>query len=862
MPFNRAKSIQQIYDEVRDYDLVLVPDAPLARAINRRLDEPTFGTFAAAPRLISGRQGKTTEDRFAFLNVIHQTDYSWKSVAYAIGNILQCWEHQGHVDSVLEYDEYADATTKEVVEIMAELQTTSKQLSSYNVPENKSVAVVGLDQFTKLERAILPSEYDTFELFTSESFDHPPFHIFDSPAEIVDSLLDTITAENAENVAIVLNSSSRYSSLVESALESAEIPFYGGPGFIDNSAHRGFLQLLRTSFRGQDTTVNDVRPLVSQLGIDIDINDSEKRLSTLNDPELDWLQTFFEKIEGLTFIEALSEYESQLGQPLPKFKKELQKLGLAGEAVSNDRIDDLAFYLQTYEVPVERNNEGVLLADAQSSGYVDRPVVFYLGIDQGWTHSAPQRPWVDAKSQADRYISQFKLLLQSGTDQYYLVQDTDGGQPVTPCLYFNELLDSEFERFSDLPSAEYTRTASTDGQGFEKESFDIESDTVTHFSQSSLNNYVNCPRDYFFGELIDSPDKDYFREGNLLHDFAEFYVNYPEFVDNDVLTEITDIIVDEVRAFHVEDETPLRRRMYEIGLAIIKEFLDTNTPTNGDFLTPSSGFGKNFFAEYFDKTLDMPTTERWFENDELNIKGKIDLVHSPTTLLDYKKGRKKRETKVVRRSAIDPPADTPNFQAILYLTHYRTIQPGEQLEFTFFHILETLDDVIAGDADLADTLTTISYHPYTFDEFVEKRDAYDTLLDGYNDCVETFSDLGFAAYKDIMTELDFPATTDKEDLLNSEFATNFQTAVDAATSDNVDSQKGSSQAIKLLNGVRKKSFFKENLDAFENFIDNQLKTLNTLRDGEERFPIEGPGGEPNYRRVNHRDLILEGTSNE
>jgi len=858
MPFSRAKSVQQLYDEVQDYELVLVPDAPLARAINRRLDHPHFGTFATTPRLLAAGQRETTEDRLAFLDVIQETNHSWKATSYAIGNILQCWEHQGRVDSVLDYDAYADATAHEVVELMSELTTTSSQLTTYSIPEHKSVAVIGPDQFTQLEQSILPTNYDTFELFTTDEFDYPPFHTFDSSTEIVQSLLDTITAENAENVAVVLDSSSRYSSLVESAFEAGDIPFYGGPGFIDNAAHRGYLQLLRGSFRGSDVTIGDIKPLLAQLGLAVGIDDDEKRLAAVDSPEVEWLQSLYTDIDELTFEDVLTRYESQIGQSLPQLRQELKQLGLDSLLLSRSHVDDLSFYLQTYEVPIDHDNEGVLLADAKSSGYVDRPVVFYLGLDEGWTHSAPQRPWVDTETQINRYIAQFQLLLQSGDDQYYLVEDTAGGQPVTPCLYFNELLDTDFERFSDLPSTEYRRTTQTDGRGFETESFDVGAESVTNLSQSSLNSYVNCPRDYFFGKIVDGPDKDYFREGNLLHDFAEFYVNHPDYVDDEVCTEIVDVIVDEVKPFYADDDTPLRRRTYEIGVETIMDFLDSNPPTDCEFLTPNSGFGENFFAEYFDMSLDAPTTERWFENDALGIKGKIDLVHSPTTLLDYKKSSKKRETQVVKRSAIDPPADTPNFQAILYLTHYRTVRPDEKLEFTFFHFLETLEDVIAGDADLADTLTTITYYPYTFDEFVGSRDAYDTLLDGYNDCRETFDDLGFTAYSDIVSQLQFPATTDKEELLNSEFAAKFETAVDAATSDSVDAQKGSSQAIRALNGVRGRAFFKEDLDAFETFINDQLAELNDRRKNGHRFPIEGPAGEPNYRRVNHRDLLLEG----
>jgi len=862
MSFHRAKSVQQLYERVAAYDLVLVPNLPLATALNRRLDEPHFGKFATTPRQLVGTFEAAAEDRRAFLELIEDTDHNWKAVSYAIGNVLQCWQHHGDVEAILEYEEYAASTARDVVAKLSELETTSQQLSTYSIPAEKSVAVVGHDQFTELERSILPTEYDAVDIFTDEAFDHPPFHIFESPSEIIESLLDTITAENAANVAVVLDSGSHYSSLVESAFEAAEIPFYGGPGFTDMAVHRAYLQLLRAGFRGSATTVGDLKPLLTQLGIEVATSDDEKRLNSVDHDDLAWVQSLLSEMQDRTFESVLDEFETQADRSLAQFREELAALGLTDKAVTQDRVDDLEFYLQTYEVPVDRDNEGVLLADAKSSGFVDRPVVFYLGMDDGWTQSAPQRPWVDAEAQIDRYLAQFQLLLQSGSQQYYLVEDTAGGQPVTPCLYFSELLETEFERFSDLSSTEYTRTIASGGDGFERENFDVDTETVTTVSQSSLNSFVNSPRDYFFSRLVDSPDKDYFREGNLLHDFAEFYVNHPDFVDQEIVSEVVDTIVEEVQPFYADSDRTLRRRTYEIGVETIIEFLDANPVTDGDFLTPNSGFGTNFFAEHFGKELDSPATERWFENDSLGIKGKIDLVHSPTALLDYKKGSKKRETQVVKRSAIDPPAETPNFQAILYLTYYRTVQPNEKLEFTFFHFLETLDDVIAGEADLSETLTTITYYPHTFDEFVGSRAAYDTLLDGYNDCVETSYTLGFSAYTEIMGQLSFPETTEKGELLDSAFAEEFETEIVAATSDSVDAEKGTEQAIRALNGVRRRAFFREDLDAFEAFIDDQLDDLNHYRSGASRFPIDGPAGEPNYRRVDNRDLLLEGESDD
>ena len=161
------------------------------------------------------------------------TDHDWKAVAYAIGNVLQCWEHQGSLDAILEYDAYVDETTREVVDIMRTLRTTSKQLTEYTIEDGQSVAVIGYDQLTNLERSILPDEFNRIDLFTDEAFDYPEFHVFQSATDIVTALLDTITAHNAEHVAVVLDSGSQYSSFVESALEAAEIPFCGGLEFIE-----------------------------------------------------------------------------------------------------------------------------------------------------------------------------------------------------------------------------------------------------------------------------------------------------------------------------------------------------------------------------------------------------------------------------------------------------------------------------------------------------------------------------------------------------------------------------------------------------------------------------------------------------
>lgn len=860
MALRQARSIDALYDDVADYDLVVVPDAPLASALNRRLDRPHLGTFAVTPRRLAAGRREAAEDRLAFLEVVDETDLNWKQIAYAIGNVLQCWEYQTDIEAILEYDRYADAATEQVVEIVADLDTTSRRLAEYTIDDDRSVAVVGPKLLTPLERSILPEDYDVFDPLQDRAFDLPPFRVFDSAAAIVDALLDAIDAENADDVAVVLDPESEYSTLVESALEAADVPFYGGPGFADEPEHRTLVQLLRAAHGGSDVRVEDVRPVLARLGRDVDVEHDRKRLHELDHPDVEWIADFCESVSDHTFEGTVRTYERRRDVSLDAFREELDSLGILDDRVTESGVDRLEFYLQTYEVPVDRDNEGVLLAGAKSAAFVDRPVVFYLGLDQDWTHSSPRRPWVDTDDEYERNVRQFQLLVQNGVQQYYLVRDSVGGQPVTPCFYFDELLDADFGRFGDLDSVTHSRTTRDRGSGFDRAPVGVPSEEVGTISQSSLNTYVNCPRDYLFDRIVDGPDEDYFAEGNLFHDFAEFYANHPDVVDGDVLDEVVEVMLAETRAFHRDVDRDLKRTRYRIGLETIVAFLDSDPPDFGGLDpddTERDHDGDNFFADHYGRPVDSPLTERWFENDELGLKGLIDLVHGPDHLVDHKSGHKKSEHSVVKHAGTDPPSDRPNFQAPVYLSHYRTVRPNARLKFTFFHFLEALDEAVVEDVTLEETRTSVTYHPTTFDEYASSEAAYEVLLDGYNDCRETFEDLGYDAYRDVMSNLSFPTTTERDELRASEFAEEFTAAVDRRTGDGVDAEKGADQAIRELDGVRKRTFFEEDLDRFEAFVEEQLSGLNRYRAGEDRFPIEGPAGEPNYRYVDHRDLLLD-----
>jgi len=226
----------------------------MASALNRRLDQPHFGPFAITPRRLAARRREQAEG-LAFPRT-HSDGGSQLEGGVACGREHpQCWEYQGTANAVLDYEQFATTATHTAVDCIGEMDTTSKRLTEYTIDADTSVAVVGFKQLTELERSILPSDYETVDPFTEESFNYPPFRILDSPAAIVDAVLHTVTPENANDVAVVLDAASQYSSLIESALEAADIPYYGGPGFTDNSSHRAFLQLLRHAHAGREILV-------------------------------------------------------------------------------------------------------------------------------------------------------------------------------------------------------------------------------------------------------------------------------------------------------------------------------------------------------------------------------------------------------------------------------------------------------------------------------------------------------------------------------------------------------------------------------------------------------------------------------
>lgn len=856
MSLTRAKPIGQLYDEVAGYDTVLVPDRPYARAINRHLERAHVGHFATTPRqLVAGdRDGR--DDRIAFLELIQTVDLSWKQTAHLIGEVLQCWEHQGTPEAILEYDRYDTPAVRTVVQEITSIDTRARRLQDTRLDGEGSVAVIGYDQLTALQRSILPPDVTRIDPFLDGATERPSFQLVESPSAMLAQIVETIRANDPADIAVVFDENSRYSTLVESAFDAAAIPYHGGPGFTDEPDHRALLRLLRLSHAGRALTVSDVRPVLARLGKTLPITDDNKHLASLQSPAARWIERTLREIPAGTIAEAIDTFEAATGVSVDDFTDQMDTLGVLDASANRETVDRITFYVQAYDIPIDREDSGVALASATSAAYVDRPLVFFLGLDQGWTREAPPRPWVDADQFFARDLSRFQLLLQSGAKQQYLVQDIAGGEPVVPCLYLNSIIDESFDRFRDLTDDDVLRPLWRGSDGFDIDPTPVPASSYTTISQTALNTFVHSPRDYAFGSLVGSPEAVPLEEGSLLHDFAEFAVANPAFIDEDVIEQAATSMVEEMASFFSAEERELRHSAYYAYLTVLATFIESRPPRDLSATIGERSTGPNHFAELFDRPVETERTERSFETPELGMKGTIDLVHSDTHLIDFKRGTRKTPGAIVRNAAIDPPDDTPDFQTPQYLSYLRHRLPDRHLRFTFLYLRELADDALAGELDLAEGLETIEYHPVSFAEFVASDDAHRTLVEeSFNASQKTFEQVPFEAYRQFWDEQ--PASAFEGELDEEPLRTELETELIALVGDYTYVTKGTGQALRYLDDINNTSFFKGDLDAFETFVQDRLAELNRYLAGDERFPKRGQVEELNDRRLNHPDLLLD-----
>ena len=248
-----AKSIDELYEEVKDFDLVMCNDAPLALALNNRLDKPRVGVFAITPRQLALQLGMDILKRplMSDIEVVKKiskdTGYPMRFVHGEIENIKTIRRYTKEVRKYLR-----GYKSKEIYEEYIRYPTVEKAMDAFDGSTdpyffNKRIAVIGSELYDNLDKQMNPSldrleEIDLYKDWSHSAYRIPAIRELYNDHQVAENAVSLIDEDNAADIAIVLDVNGRIADAVRSELYRKKIPFINSLSIRDLDTIRDFIQ--------------------------------------------------------------------------------------------------------------------------------------------------------------------------------------------------------------------------------------------------------------------------------------------------------------------------------------------------------------------------------------------------------------------------------------------------------------------------------------------------------------------------------------------------------------------------------------------------------------------------------------------
>ena len=669
------KSIDELYEEVKDYDIVLCNDAPLTTALNNRVDKAMLGHFAVTPRQLAASlsvelTGKPIIDDIRLVKkVADETGYSLRFVHGEIENFKSALRYaseprfQGKMSRARKvWEAYRQYNTLDLL-----MLGIGPGISEYY--RGKKVAVIGLRFFDELDKHMVPDMYDEVEIVDyRKDFSIPAMRVLGNDRQIAECAADLAKRCGPNDIAIVMDTGGPMADAVKSALYRESIPFINSLSVRDIGTVRNFLEFIQLALSFETVRVREVRELISAYGGRIYSKYDMYYLSKFREtgiPKsddtvkiLDIMASVRDKKFGYVCTECVPPKER------PSVTMLLDQMECLEEYVSQDILDDLVYAVNsigslTHNEQLSPDEKtGVLLVDCKNSVFIDRPVVVYTGMCSEWECDLSAIDYIDPKKRPDIEevdADRFGALIQQGSVRFYLVNATKGGKEAIPCKYFDACIrkssgiDEDPEKegrsvksFSQIAGElvrgpwkieKRDRTASSGEESFED-------DTPPEvFSNSSYVKFLQCPMQYLLTRVADTPEMSSTFTGNRIHEYAEFRISYPEIAKENGPEFYARMIADECAPLNSPDLKEIERLKIECEVKAIDNLIESLGATPGR-LVPRSAEKKepNMFLQYHGLT-DVS------ENSEVSLISRADRLHGIIDLLwdgvavDFKTGR-------------------------------------------------------------------------------------------------------------------------------------------------------------------------------------------------------------------------------
>ncbi|MFB6213871.1 MAG: hypothetical protein ABEJ07_04900 [Candidatus Nanohaloarchaea archaeon] len=831
MEVEEAKSIDRLFEQVKDYDLVLTAEAPLADALNARVEEPRIGRFASTPMhyvLDRGQNEDILLKKQLFFEAARESGASWKRVAYHLDSLIEAWRETGERDRLKGKPGYDREMVDAILEVVKQEDSIYSRLENTGLKE-ESVAVINLYQFDELDRKLFPEEYDTVESFTGDTAELDGFRVFDTDRQLVGSVADNLERVDPGKAAVVTTADSSYNSQLQAELRSRDVPFIEDRSLGESDGMRSYVKFLRLGLGTGDFRVEEARSLLERLEIDVGPRHDRKYISRASHPGIEELRELVSGVEGSTFLSALEDYSGKSLENTAGIEEFLDETGLAGKEVNRENLGALEFFLDSFETGIESRSGGVLFASPKNVSRVDRPIVFFLGMDTGWNRSPGDRPWIDSEEKHGEASRDFRSLLQSGEKQYYMVKDVEEGEKVVPCHYFRDFTD--IDAFTDAENTRYGRKEGGGGDSFRKEETDAEPQEKEYISKSDLETLYRDPKSYMLDRLLDSPQEDHFVKGTVIHDYAEFYINNPE-VARERRDELVDIAVEKVKEFSTPAGEAVRRKEVETGIRNLEKFLEDVEVEEQD-IDAGERIDRNIYAEELGHEFASTNTEIYIRDEEKGVSGQVDFVASDNEVVDFKTGGSKDAEDLVKVSLLPgEQVDSytyPEFQHLFYIAMLRDRLPGG-FTFSYVYLLDGVGEEAAGIEESGPEKVEIRYVDRDFTEHILEDDDIREAAEAHGvdieEFVERFEDAGI----------------EPRQLLQ-----------DTDPVEQLDVDGDMQGFLERVMEERETTVFSDDIDWFIGFVDRQLEKLEEYR--ENGFPV---GEHADLDRHDHREMILDG----
>ena len=771
---SKSKTISELYEEVKDFDLVITNDAPLATALNKMVDYPRLGYLSMTPRQIASRFALLYSDRIfekyeIVLDITQKTGKPLKLIHQIVYKIFDVWNHCGKLENS---ELYLSKDEKEILNILKHYDCIETGMDNFNEDfyGDKRIAVIGKELFTLLDEEVLPKRGEPpveIDILKDEEFKIDKTYLFNSSKDLIQNTISLINKEFENEIAIVLNPDSEYLEIIKSRLNELGIKIQVRKYLIEEVTARSVLSLMELSMRCDDLQVKELEGVTGLLDFEIDskfnqYNFKNYAYNVSEDKKLREVYTFLRNIEGSTFEDFFKQVESKFEIIiLPELKSTIEKIFSTKDVIKEQNLITLNYFIKNFDVELESEKEGVLFVNALNSAFIDRQIIFYLGIDQSWTKIFSDKEYIDKKEEDEKALKKFQVLLSQGEQRFYFAQSISYDKELLPCYYFNVLADKEIENFSD----DFFNSTVVESVSDEK-SYKVNRDKLSlseqkelkTISPSSLNTFFECPKKYSFKKLVPGEDTFNFRRGTLLHNFAEFYFNHPNYVKENS-EKIIDIMIGKMSNIVRDLDKDSERSIFEIGVNTLINFLEPLLNKRTKLKAPKQASDNELMKE-LDKPLLYSNTEQWFSNDKTQLIGKIDLQYEDT-IADYKSSfNRKSESQIITRSNLnyieENESEDFDFQMVSYISAVKEKRAGGGVNFIYNFLLSDFKSQLDSFQKIEKNLSCIEYLPITFYEYISSSECFNKLREGKS--ASLLEKIGYDNYKKSIIEMDLSSS--------------------------------------------------------------------------------------------------------